>query len=174
MAIQVAAEDTDDHAITLPHSRSDIPTSPPPSFRSRTSSRRVSRDEQESEEERNLNDAFDAPSDDEDEDGGPHDQRRLISGDHTTSPAANDDEEGAGTTMQRPTAGQRRVTEIPVFAPTTTTAGSRSAPATNDGIWANLNAKPRAGDDVDEKPPTYEQAAADATPPYWETTVLSP
>jgi hypothetical protein len=37
-----------------------------------------------------------------------------------------------------------------------------------------LNAKPRAGEDLEEKPPTYEQAAADATPPYWETTILSP
>ena len=27
---------------------------------------------------------------------------------------------------------------------------------------------------MDDKPPTYEQAAADATPPYWETTILAP
>lgn len=66
----------------------------------------------------------------------------------------------------------------------------------NDGVFANITAKPRAGEDAEEKPPvsntpsrlhalpsftspltpfqTYEQAAADATPPYWETTVLSP
>ena len=41
-------------------------------------------------------------------------------------------------------------------------------------MFANLNAKQRPGEDGEEKPPTYEQAAADATPPYWETTVLSP
>lgn len=44
----------------------------------------------------------------------------------------------------------------------------------HDGVWANLNAKPQSGEEIEEKPPTYEQAAADATPPYWETTVLSP
>jgi len=26
----------------------------------------------------------------------------------------------------------------------------------------------------EEQPPTYEQAAADAAPPYWETTILAP
>ncbi|KAN0061149.1 hypothetical protein ACQY0O_006884 [Thecaphora frezii] len=57
-----------------------------------------------------------------------------------------------------------------------------------DGVFANLNAKPerprRAGpngpddrgddDDLADEtlPPTYEVAAADATPPYWETTIL--
>ncbi|PWN53373.1 hypothetical protein IE53DRAFT_176951 [Violaceomyces palustris] len=58
-----------------------------------------------------------------------------------------------------------------------------------DGVFANLNAKPerrrRTGaadgdpdrgddDDLAEEalPPTYEVAAADATPPYWETTIL--
>lgn len=75
----------------------------------------------------------------------------------------------------RPTGVQRRVTEIPAFVPR---AGSGRVMGggshVNDGVWANLNAKPRAGDDVEEKPPTYEQAAADASPPYWETTVLSP
>jgi len=44
----------------------------------------------------------------------------------------------------------------------------------NDGVFANLSAKPTRGEDLDEKPPTYEQAAADATPPYWETTILAP
>ncbi|EPQ26021.1 uncharacterized protein PFL1_06474 [Pseudozyma flocculosa PF-1] len=57
-----------------------------------------------------------------------------------------------------------------------------------DGVFANLNAKPerprrngasgsedRGEDDdlaEDTLPPTYEVAAADATPPYWETTIL--
>jgi hypothetical protein len=65
-----------------------------------------------------------------------------------------------------------------VYAPTpaTATTGGRvyGGGSGSDGVWANINAKPRAGEDVEEKPPTYEQAAADATPPYWETTVLSP
>ena len=65
-----------------------------------------------------------------------------------------------------------------MYAPTpaTATTGGRvyGGGSGSDGVWANINAKPRAGEDVEEKPPTYEQAAADATPPYWETTVLSP
>jgi hypothetical protein len=62
----------------------------------------------------------------------------------------------------------------------------------NDGVFANISAKPRAGEDLEEKPPvshiapctqhirtnkdiqTYEEASADATPPYWETHILSP
>src|SRR6202034_1384113 len=46
--------------------------------------------------------------------------------------------------------------------------------STNDGVFANLAAKPERGEQVDEKPPTYEQAAADATPPYWENTIVAP
>ena len=63
----------------------------------------------------------------------------------------------------------------------------------NDGVFANLNAKPERGEKLEDHPPvrsstlgssphyanwhiskTYEQAAADATPPYWETTILTP
>ncbi|KAK5126254.1 hypothetical protein LTR85_010489 [Meristemomyces frigidus] len=164
-----AAEESDEHAIA--HTPVALPNSPPPSFRSRASSRRQSREEdRQSEEERNLHDAFDAPSDDEDDDESTRDQRRLI-------PQSPTGQEAAPPTgdAQRPTVPQRRATEIPVYAPTATSGrvvggGSQA----NDGVWANISAKPRAGEDLEEKPPTYEQAAADATPPYWETTVLSP
>jgi len=120
-----------------------------------------------------MNDAFDAPSDDDSDDEAPPDQRRLIAGDRT--PAGPLNGPNAQTGSQRPAVPERRPTEIPVFAPTTASGrvvggGSQA----NDGVWANLSAKPRAGEDLEEKPPTYEQAAADATPPYWETTVLSP
>ncbi|RAL64699.1 hypothetical protein DID88_001731 [Monilinia fructigena] len=37
-----------------------------------------------------------------------------------------------------------------------------------------LCAKPERGEKQEEHPPTYEQAAADAAPPYWETTILAP
>ncbi|ODV90017.1 hypothetical protein CANCADRAFT_16786, partial [Tortispora caseinolytica NRRL Y-17796] len=44
-----------------------------------------------------------------------------------------------------------------------------------DGVFANIPAKPEGSDRLqrDEELPPYEQAAADAAPPYWETTVLS-
>ncbi|KAI9471009.1 MAG: metal homeostatis protein bsd2 [Benjaminiella poitrasii] len=43
----------------------------------------------------------------------------------------------------------------------------------NDGVFSNMSAKPET-DKVEELPPTYEEAAADATPPYWQTTVIAP
>ncbi|KAF2864157.1 hypothetical protein K470DRAFT_254487 [Piedraia hortae CBS 480.64] len=130
----------------------DIPSSPPPSFRSR-SSREWSRQD---EDERDLEEAFDAPSDNEDEAS-----ERLMSGGERSR--SQGDEEGD----RRPPT-QRRVTEVPTFVSTAPRAQA------NDGVWANLSAKPRPGDDLDEKPPTYEQAAADQAPPYWETAVFSP
>ncbi|GAA97093.1 uncharacterized protein L969DRAFT_96972 [Mixia osmundae IAM 14324] len=67
---------------------------------------------------------------------------------------------------------------------------SHSGPGSgNDGVFANLNAKPEmrrgehgqlefvGGDDEGagkEVPPSYEAASADTTPPYWETTVIAP
>lgn len=45
----------------------------------------------------------------------------------------------------------------------------------NDGVFSNMMAKPTAlQETTDDLPPTYEEAAADATPPYWESTVFSP
>jgi hypothetical protein len=45
-----------------------------------------------------------------------------------------------------------------------------------DGVFANLQAKdPDSQDDkYDEPLPSYETAAADAAPPYWETTIVTP
>lgn len=163
--IQVAGDDTNEDAST--HSPIALPSSPPPSFRSRTSSRRPSREQdvRQSEEDRDLNDAFDAPSDDDDDEHA-RDRRRLIRDTTPSSPTST------AAAAPRPEGPTRAVTQIPTFTPSGRAVGGGSH--ANDGVFANLNAKPRAGDDVDEKPPTYEQAAADATPPYWETTVLSP
>ncbi|KAF5333384.1 hypothetical protein D9611_002389 [Ephemerocybe angulata] len=58
----------------------------------------------------------------------------------------------------------------------------------NDGVFANVTAKPTAparvqnGDDThivpedaqNEAPPSYAAAQADAVPPYWETTIHAP
>jgi hypothetical protein len=69
---------------------------------------------------------------------------------------------------------ERRVTQLPVFTPQPNTTGRVYGGGQNDGVFANLSAKPTRGEELEEKPPTYEQAAADATPPYWETTILAP
>lgn len=52
----------------------------------------------------------------------------------------------------------------------------RRVPASNnDGVFANIVAKPLAGDKPSEdSPPTYAEAAADNAPPYWETTIMAP
>ncbi|ODV64179.1 Bsd2p ASCRUDRAFT_29104, partial [Ascoidea rubescens DSM 1968] len=45
----------------------------------------------------------------------------------------------------------------------------------NDGVFSNLMAKPTIEpEENDDIPPSYEEAAADQAPPYWESTVLSP
>ena len=45
-----------------------------------------------------------------------------------------------------------------------------------DGVFANLSAKDTDVPDgkYDEPLPSYETAAADAAPPYWETTIITP
>lgn len=45
----------------------------------------------------------------------------------------------------------------------------------NDGVFTNLSAKPDLSKEkIEEFPPSYEQAAADVTPSYWENTMVAP
>lgn len=190
--IQANADDDDDYSNTSPtsasqqHLQTAIPASPPPSFHSRASSPTAASRRRESERliasedplhdqdsatrDRELADAFD-DSDSEDED----DRQRLMRGQPESASAEGE--------ASRPGAVQRQVTELPVFVPNGGSGMGGGAVARtgkvygggqNDGVWANLSAKPTRGEDVEEKPPSYEQAAADATPPYWETTILAP
>ncbi|CAG8551336.1 4767_t:CDS:2, partial [Ambispora gerdemannii] len=46
--------------------------------------------------------------------------------------------------------------------------------SSTDGVWSNLTAKPEKETEKEELPPPYETAAADAAPPYWETTIIAP
>ncbi|KAH7884547.1 metal homeostatis protein bsd2 [Phlebopus sp. FC_14] len=101
-----------------------------------------------------------------------------------------------GTTMPRPSFFRRAVGAIlPThYSPLPTTGPSqpvvsRGSGTQNDGVFANVTAKPsrpvqvRTGDGnvyvVPEEtqsivPPSYAAAQADAVPPYWETTVHAP
>ena len=156
---QIAEQDEDealspvDSHLQHPHP---IPSSPPPSFHSRASSpsaasrRLLSDDPLDNEADRTLADTFDNDSDNsDDEEDGMDDRQRLMRG----QPEAQSDET---TQNDNPRQGiQRRVTQLPVFqqpAP-----GARSSRiyggGQNDGVWANLSAKPQRGDDVEEKPP---------------------
>jgi len=150
------------------------PSSPPPSFRSRTSSITSRRPLlAESPVDQNLADTFDANGSDSDEDNDGDDRQRLMRG----TPSSSSAEQIAApsvaplSTPVPPLVERRASTYIPAFTPATRVYGGGSG---SDGVFANLSAKPEAGEKLEEHPPTYEQAAADAAPPYWETTILAP
>ncbi|KAF2787348.1 hypothetical protein K505DRAFT_367435 [Melanomma pulvis-pyrius CBS 109.77] len=178
---RIAEQDEDESSPLSSHPPYPIPNSPPPSFHSRASSpnaasrRLLADDPLSNDADRTLADTFDSPDDDDDSDDelgdGMDDRQRLMRGTPETS-------HGSETTSEsevNPRAGiQRRVTQLPVFNTAAPTSGRIYGGGQNDGVWANLSAKPTRGEDAEEKPPTYEQAAADATPPYWETTILAP
>ncbi|KAH7394098.1 hypothetical protein DE146DRAFT_679372 [Phaeosphaeria sp. MPI-PUGE-AT-0046c] len=164
---RVAANDDDESPAASQPSQPWPPASPPPSFRSLDSSatdgasrRLLADDPIVDQEDRTLADTFDSDSDDDDDQDGRDDRQRLMRGEPST------DEPAAPGLLRRPT-------EIPVFEMQAPASG-RVYGGGNGGVWANLSAKPTRGEDAEEKPPTYEQAAADATPPYWETTILAP
>ncbi|KAI8939508.1 hypothetical protein NX059_003279 [Plenodomus lindquistii] len=175
---RVAAQDEEDTPVTSLSSSTAQqwpPASPPPSFRSRASSPNatgasrhlLSDDPLTHDEDRTLADTFDSDSSDDEDSDGRDDRQRLMRGNPT--PASDDDDVPAPGI-------QRRVTDLATFtaAQVPAAAGGRVYGGGNGGVWANLSAKPTPGQDAEEKPPTYEQAAADATPPYWETTILAP
>lgn len=164
-----------------------IPNSPPPSFRSHDSTPRSSQERARRERQthsRNqsqslsdpLADAFDADGSDSDEDNDGDDRQRLMRGTPTEgssreppSPVSPVDADAGGAIQLVDTRDTPRpVGERPV-------QGRVYGGGSGDGVWANLNAKPERGEkQVEEHPPTYEAAAADAAPPYWETTILTP
>ncbi|CZT42442.1 probable metal homeostasis protein [Rhynchosporium secalis] len=150
-----------------------IPSSPPPSFRSRASSptRHAAVDQ-------NLADAFDADGSDSDEENDGDDRQRLMRGTPTTSAEQTDSESFTtpASDDHGPMVVESRQTHIPVFMAPPPTANGRvyGGGSGSDGVFANLSAKPERGEKLEEHPPSYEQAAADAAPPYWETTILAP
>ncbi|KPI44460.1 Metal homeostatis protein BSD2 [Cyphellophora attinorum] len=166
----VNAHDDDNDSPIEPSGNAYSPTSPPPSFRSRDTSptsRRLldQEDPMTTDASRDLEDTFGDGSDDEEDD-----RQRLMRGNPDT-PQTTRTPTSSSTTEPRQQV-ERRITELPAFRPPTTRPQPNAQ--ANDGVFANLGAKLERGEQVDEKPPTYEQAAADATPPYWETTILAP
>ncbi|TVY57297.1 Metal homeostatis protein BSD2 [Lachnellula suecica] len=162
-------EDTPNSPIT--------PNSPPPSFRSRASSptsRHLASDSHSAPVDQNLADTFDADGSDSDEENDGDDRQRLMRG--QPAPAADaTPPQSTSTAATRPPIIERRPTILPAFNPTTRPTGRvYGGGSGSDGVFANLSAKPETGGEKEEHPPTYEQAAADAAPPYWETTILAP
>ncbi|KFX87077.1 hypothetical protein O988_07643 [Pseudogymnoascus sp. VKM F-3808] len=155
------------------------PNSPPPSFRSHESSPTRNRSSSHPAiADQNLADAFDADGSDSDDDNDGDDRQRLMRGTPTDSSSAHETPAESESDAQSRTDGaiqlaDTRPTHTPVFAPTVQgrVYGGGSG---SDGVFANLSAKPERGEKIEEHPPTYEQAAADAAPPYWETTIVAP
>ncbi|KAI0381171.1 hypothetical protein F5Y04DRAFT_255942 [Hypomontagnella monticulosa] len=146
-----------------------IPNSPPPSFHSRASSSERRRQNVDP----TLADAFDAEDDDSDDDE-PDDRQRLVRG--NSFPISNHSTSSDGEDV-RPSAPPGNTTQWSSSGAAPQPAGSRvyGGGIQSDGVFSNMTARPERGEKiVEEAPPTYEQAAADAAPPYWETTILAP
>lgn len=163
-------EDDDSHSYPLnPTRRSDgLPNSPPPSFRSGSrstspSSRRLLHsDSVHDDNDQTLADAF-GDGDESDDDEEPDDRQRLMRGSPDTgshggygqpAPSAysSSDARINGQEPPRITPLSRRPTILPTF--TTPTAGSgRSVAPSNDGVFANLAAKPERGEKTEDLPP---------------------
>ncbi|KAL1900781.1 hypothetical protein Cpir12675_000795 [Ceratocystis pirilliformis] len=162
----------------LPSRRSATCPSSPPSFHSRPSSPERSHDV-----DPDLADAFGGDSDsDSDSAGEADDRQRLVRRAPTaTSISALDDDENDGPVNSGPqtsipeTRSAAAARAQPSVA-TSARAGSRvyGGGMASDGVFSNLAAKPDMGEEKEEMPPTYEQAAADQAPPYWETTIIAP
>ncbi|KAI0836215.1 hypothetical protein F5Y06DRAFT_112119 [Hypoxylon sp. FL0890] len=154
-------------SLRQPHS---IPNSPPPSFHSRASSFERRRQNVDP----TLADAFDAEDDDSDDE--PDDRQRLVRG--NSFPISNN------SASQSPDRGDVRPSAPGGQAAQWSSSGTNPQHASSrvygggiqsDGVFSNMMARPERGEKVvEEAPPTYEQAAADAAPPYWETTILAP
>lgn len=129
-----------------------IPSSPPPSFHSRSGT---------PDPDSALSESFDSPSDGEDDD------MRNVRG----SQNSNFNYESIPLVPTAPTGPSVPASSATTFAamPARAVGGGQT-----DGVFANLSAKPTVAEKLEEHPPSYEQAAADATPPYWETTILAP
>jgi len=166
------AEEPETPNAPLPRPTYPIPNSPPPSFHSRASSI----NHRENRVNADLEDAFDVDDDDSDDDAD--DRQRLVRGTNTTpsiSDAASSHTNGGPASQAQPIAqSSQSQTQRPLgAAPTTTRVYGGGTQA--DGVFSNLSAKPETGEpEKEELPPSYEQAAADAAPPYWETTILAP
>ncbi|KAI8146223.1 hypothetical protein BJV82DRAFT_600951 [Fennellomyces sp. T-0311] len=86
----------------------------------------------------------------------------------------NDLEETFDESIDEVASESQRLLEPP-RQPESSSSSPATLPVANDGVFSNMSAKPESErDKVDETPPAYEDAAADAAPPYWHTAVIAP
>ncbi|KAI1424327.1 hypothetical protein F5Y12DRAFT_462514 [Xylaria sp. FL1777] len=152
-----------------------VPSSPPPSFHSRSSSADRRRQNVNSD----LADAFDTDADDSDDE--PDDRQRLVRGNsfplaQPAVAASSAQTSSTGPELRQPQPAQpQSYPAANTGARPTTTSRIYGGGIQSDGVFSNMTARPERGEKiVEEAPPTYEQAAADAAPPYWENTILAP
>lgn len=163
---KVSANDDDGDCQDTPQRRSNsdaIPSSPPPSFRSRASSpssrHLLSEDPITTEAERTLADTFDDGSDSDDDGRNAGDDRQRLMRAHSHHSGSEQRTANDGNGANMPGA----VTRLPVVVP----PASSNAPIrtytsatpfstfshSNDGVFANLDAKPERGEKLEEQPP---------------------
>ncbi|KAI0867928.1 hypothetical protein GGS24DRAFT_249632 [Hypoxylon argillaceum] len=174
-------EDPNTHFRSAPLQPRRVPNSPPPSFHSRASSADRRRQNVHSD----LADAFDTDGDDgDDSDDEPDDRQRLVRGNsfpissqNAATSVPTPSPESASTRQYVPGSQSTPTSSLAATNQTQSAANSRiyGGGIQSDGVFSNMTARPERGEKiVEEAPPTYEQAAADAAPPYWETTILAP
>lgn len=161
---RVNARDDDDYVSPTESRLTAAPNSPPPSFHSRASSPNRGR-----QVDSTLADAFDDPDESSDDEGD--DRQRLVRRNSGTSGAPADASHNLNGSSAAPSV-PAAPTQVPSAARQQRVMGGGVG---SDGVFANMSARPeRVESEKEEMPPTYEQAAADAAPPYWETTILAP
>jgi hypothetical protein len=121
------------------------------------------------------------PDDDDDEDETYNERSRLHHAPSSSSLASTSSQRSPS--VAHPSSNAPSLLAVPSpFARDESTSSTgnpdRYVPRSGtDGVFANLSAKPdpNAPDEkYDEPLPSYETAAADAAPPYWETTIITP
>lgn len=155
-------EEEGPHSYPLNPARSDA--SPPPSFRSRSrssspSSRRLlHNDPLNNDGDQTLADAF-GDEDESDDDNEPDDRQRLMRADPDFRSADNGQSSSASSSDSRSDAQEqartgilRRPTMLPTFT-TPSSGGQRQIASSNDGVFANLAAKPERGEKNEDLPP---------------------
>lgn len=162
---QVSANDEEDCQVTpqKPSHTEIVPSSPPPSFRSRVSSpssrHLLSEDPITTEAERTLADTFDDGSDSDDDGHNEGDDRQRLMRANTLQSEPEqrvvqniDSPNLAGTVTRLPVV----VASVSSNAPTRPFSGAAPFSTfshSNDGVFANLNAKPERGEKLEEQPP---------------------
>ena len=149
-----------------PREAQPVPSSPPPSFRSRASSFTLrhllsSEDPVTTEAERTLNETFDDGSDSDDDDSnGSDDRQRLMRSNTAASTGESRQVHDGGRPIMQETSSQSTNLQSPAVAevprPYTGNTPYASFSHSNDGVFANLNAKPERGEKTEEQPPVSE------------------